>query len=290
MITIDSWTTPGVGDFMMVLNRIHWLRRTVKRDPWTVNFHWYHDKDHHHHFEDPETIIQRLEYISRFYKHHRNIQINSICDSTDEQLKRERIRYHGIFNPGRHYYDNMWSFRQNTWLPEDRNKVVIWRPLFNAETARDWKQVVTNQMWDDAIDILQNQHGYKVVELTYRTPIREATYHINTCHFVVCYDGMWHYIAKNFFKPMIVTSRSPITKYHTPHAVMWHDLDNDKNLIFHLKNLHTPLSAWLFENNGKPGKTPEDNYLTPYQVMMDKCITYKKYFKDCYSQCRLIER
>ena len=31
---------------------------------------------------------------------------------------------------------------------------------------------------------------------------------------------MWHYMAKNLFKPHIVLSDSAITKWHTPAAVM----------------------------------------------------------------------
>lgn len=276
-IVIDSWTTPGVGDYMFALNRAHWLRRANVgryRDPVTINFHWYHDEDYLYHYEDPETIVERLDYTKDFYKNYRSIDINHIFNSTDEKLKKERMRFHGIKNPDRHMYDNTWSFRLDTFKEENRNKVVIWRPLFNAEVPREWKRVVENDMWNNAIDILTDM-GYEVVELTYRTQIREVFYHISTCHFVMCYDGMWHYVAKNYMKPMIVTSRSTITKYHTPHAMMWHEMDNENNLLDKLKSFHKPVDGQKF---------------TPYQEMMKAAYDYKDYFWRSYRECRLIER
>ena len=70
--------------------------------------------------------------------------------------------------------------------------------------------------------------GLNVVELTYRTPVREAMYEISTCRQVICYDGMWHYIAKNFARPMAVVSNEGVTKYHTPHAIRMNPLGEVK--------------------------------------------------------------
>lgn len=284
-IVVDSWTTPGVGDYMFALNRAHWFKRALgskNKGPMTINFHWYHDKDHLHHFEDPETIVERLDYTKNYYKNYRSLDINHIFNSEDEMLKKQRMRFSSVdrrgeitnFNVDRHMYDNTWSFRLNTYAKEDMKKVVIWRPLFNAEVPREWKRVVENDMWDNAIDILRSM-GYYVVELCYRSPIREVFYHIKTCHFVMCYDGMWHYIAKNFMKPMIVTSRSTITKYHTPHAMMWHEMGNDKNLLDKLKGFHDPVDGVMF---------------TPYQEMMKAAYDYRDYFWRSYRACKLIER
>ena len=44
-------------------------------------------------------------------------------------------------------------------------------------------------------------------------------YHIATCKATVSYEGMWHYIAKNYHKPMIVMSADVITQLHTPNAL-----------------------------------------------------------------------
>ena len=57
-------------------------------------------------------------------------------------------------------------------------------------------------------------------ELSYRTPASEAMHLISTSRMVICYDGIWHYVAKNF----ATTSRGNqsgegVTKYHTPNAL-----------------------------------------------------------------------
>ena len=52
---------------------------------------------------------------------------------------------------------------------------------------------------------------------------------------------MWHYMAKNLFKPHIVLSDSSITKWHTPAAVMLNEkrgfyIDRDmKNLEYYIE-------------------------------------------------------
>jgi hypothetical protein len=96
--------------------------------------------------------------------------------------------------------------------------------------------------------------GYDVVELCYRTPIREATYHINTCDFIICYDGMWHYIAKNFMKPMIVSSQDMITTYHTRHAL----------------RLGTKYFEKLIHNMYSPKYKKEGKFLTTYDLIYYK--------------------
>ena len=64
-----SWRgTPGVGDFMWALNSCYAyaIRDNVYVD---LEMHWEHGEDYYHHFEDPETIIERMEYIpNRFNK------------------------------------------------------------------------------------------------------------------------------------------------------------------------------------------------------------------------------
>ena len=72
--------------------------------------------------------------------------------------------------------------------------------------------------WQRLIDRLQD-FGYNITEIDYRTPIHEALYHIRTCECCLSYEGMWHYMAKNLFKPHIVLSNSAITRWHTPAAV-----------------------------------------------------------------------
>jgi len=249
-----SWRgTPGVGDFMWALNCVH-LHAYRTNTKVNLEMHWEHDEDHLHHFEDPETIIERMHYIHNFYHRQDDVLITHVFNSKDRYsdwsfdddivmengLKRIKanMRSKNRFHFESETYkdndgpvpDNDWLFRQDAFQPTDKNKVVIWRPTFNAEIPRTWKRLLTDELWDGIIKKLCRA-GLNITELTYRTPVREAMYHISNCRLVLCYDGMWHYVAKNFAKPLAVISTEDVTKYHTPHAVRISPLDEDTNNI-----------------------------------------------------------
>jgi hypothetical protein len=234
MTKILNWgMTPGMGDVMLAMNCAHrWSYEN--KQPLILNLHWFHGKDHLHHPEDPETIVERADYILGLYLK-TDIQVNHIFNSDQHHLKETFKRYDWL-DPRSDKHTNNWVFDKSVNLPVNENKVVIWRPIFNAEVPRLWKRRVENIYWDELIKFLKTI-DYNVVELCYRTPIREATYHINTCNFIICYDGMWHYIAKNFLKPMIVSSQDGITKYHTRHCVSL-GVKHFENLV---NNLFTPI-------------------------------------------------
>ena len=223
----------------------------------TLEFHWEHDEDHLHHFEDPETIIERLEYIHNFYHRKDDVTVVHVLgehtrysdwkysdDVTREKdgslrvmaINRKKSRF---WFESEKYTDEVgsdipvsdWIFRKDAFREIDKRKVVIWRPLFNAETPKTWKRQLPNDRWDDIINQLVAA-GLHVTELTYRTPISEALYHISTCRMVLCYDGMWHYIARNLYRPTIVISTEGITKYHTPHCIRTTHKENEPSNVF----------------------------------------------------------
>lgn len=238
--------TPGVGDFMWALNCAHnyafYYDKVV-----TLEFQWEHDEDYLHHFEEEETIIERLHYIHNFYYRKDDVKVTHVFNAKGRYRDRPyfedmvmqpdgRLRQRPNFKPKKRFWfesgtykddpggsipPNFWTFRfdmnevRSKWI---NNKVVVWTPLENAEIPKTWKNFLTYDEWRGIIQVLRRS-GLNVVELTYRTPIREAMYHISTCRMVFCYDGMWHYIAKNLQTPMVVVSTEGITSYHTEHAV-----------------------------------------------------------------------
>lgn len=251
-----NWgTTPGMGDSMMGLNCAYrWSEEN--KSPIQLNLHWWHDKNHLHHVEEEETIIERTDYIHQFYQG-AQVKVNHVINSNQTQFCYNRFDW---FNPRSSKNTNNWAFRKDTILPTDKNKVVIWRPIFNAETPRKWKRIITIKEWDFILYSLSDM-GYNIIELCYRTPISEVNYHINTCNFIICYDGMWHYIAKNYFKPMIIASWDSVTAYHTRHAVAL----ADNTFTNYVSNIHTE-----FNFNG--------DMITPYDFMHRKAEKYKKEF------------
>jgi hypothetical protein len=240
--------TPGVGDFMWALNCSHHYAYYQNKKV-TLEFQWEHDEDYLHHFEEEETIIERLEYIHNFYHRKDDVEVTHVFNAygryrhrpyaEDLRLQPDgRLRQIVNNNPKNrfwfesgYYTDepgsqiplNDWAFRftaeeLENFRDSNRQTVVVWTPIENAEVPRTWKNFLTYDDWQCIISILR-QGGLNVIQLTYRTPIREAMYHIMNCRLVLCYDGMWHYIAKNLSKPMAVISTEGITTYHTPHAL-----------------------------------------------------------------------
>ena len=215
--------TWGVGDAMQALNVCHNYcnKNNVKVN---LEMHWEHDDNHLTHPDDPETIIQRMEWIHTQYHRQNDVVITHVYNSD--------LFPSGNLNPDkdkhRFYFDSK-SFRPNSAPPNDwifkksafiksPKKVVYWTPVHNSEPPRRWKRFLTNDDWYDIIKLLSGE-GWIPVELTYRTPIDEAFKEIQEADIVVCYDGMWHFIARNFAKPMFVPSWEGITNYNTPNAV-----------------------------------------------------------------------
>jgi len=274
--------TPGVGDFMWALNSCHKYAADQNVSKINLEFHWEHGEDYLHHFEDPETIIERCDYIHNFYHDKDRIEIHHIFNAdgrykhwkfaddivTDPNGERRiAAKSHGIekarfwFQSG--YYndatgstapDNDWIFRKDAFRDIVQDRIVIWRPTWNAEKPRTWKRQFTNEDWERLIMDLKMM-GFNVYELGYRTPVREAMELISTSRLVICYDGIWHYIAKNFARPMAVVSGEGVTKYHTPNALRMNPTVSyaEKNPWWWLSNMgdllgHTKDKAVDYEN------------------------------------------
>ena len=231
---VDWKGTFGVGDILFGLNTVHMLCHLAKRDHLQLNVHWNHGKSYLHHYEDPETIIERCDYLHQFYYKKDQIKINHMFDAYDEELWGIRHRGFQRTKGPTSVLDGIcnWIYDPKFWNSNPvENKVVFWRPLFNAEKPPRWKQSFSNEHWKRILDKLNNK-GFNLVELTYRTPVREAFYHIHSCRFAIYYDGMWQYICKNLMKPVIVLGNSSIINVHNPQGVHFRHPYSKKNNIW----------------------------------------------------------
>jgi|SRR5210317_524612 len=235
---VDWKGTPGVGDILFGLNSVHMLSHLANKrhgiESIKMNVYWEHSEDHLHHCEDPETIIERCEYIHSFYHNKDAVKVNHIFNNRDKELW--RIRHRGFRRKVGEtaVLDGLpsWVFRKDVWTDAIPNKVVFWRPLFNAEMPRGWKRVFRPHDWERIIDTLHRK-GFQTTELTYRTPVREAMYHIRTCRFCIFYDGMWQYIARNLCKPVIVLGDNyGIMPVHNPQGVFFYDPKDNENSLW----------------------------------------------------------
>lgn len=223
--------TVGMGDVQLALNTAHMSQKLLK-SPVGLNFYWNHPQDYLFHCEDPETIIERCDFIHSQYHECDKLEINHFFeddyyDSFNSHLHQD------IEQVGKGYRAlkgiNSWAFNIHHLLGAavKPKKVVVWRPTFNATKPQPWKLSFGERNWDVILESLA-KNGYNIVELCYRTPVREAFYHLKECSFFVGYDGMWHYIARNFFKRGIVLGDSGIIRNHNPQALLFFN-NNSKN-------------------------------------------------------------
>jgi len=238
--------TPGVGDFMWALNSCHKYAADHDVSKINLELHWEHGEHHNHHFEDPETIIERCNYIHNFYHQQERVEIHHIFNAdgrykhwkfnddvvleTNGDRRIAAINNHGFkarfffesghYNdtPGSDAPDNDWIFREDAFQDYNPNRIVFWRPTWNAERPRTWKRIFDDSDWDHLIAHFRTL-GFDMHELSYRTPVSEAMHLISTSRMVICYDGIWHYVAKNFARPLAVISGEGVTKYHTSNAL-----------------------------------------------------------------------
>ena len=267
--------TPGVGDFMWALNSCHRYAADHNVRKINLELHWEHGEDYLHHFEDPETIIERCDYIHNFYHQKERVEVHHIFNAdgrykhwkfendvvleTNGERRIAAINAHGQKNrfwfESGYYNDeqgspvpnNDWIFRPDAFQEYNPNRIVFWRPTWNAEKPRTWKRLFDNNDWEQLL-IHFKAMGFELHELSYRTPASEAMYLISTARMVVCYDGIWHYVAKNFARPLAVISGEGVTKYHTPNALrlnpethyddrnVWWWLEHTSDLLGHTKN------------------------------------------------------
>jgi len=214
---IKAKGTIGLGDCMSALNIAH-FRSFIFEKKITLENHWYHDEDYQYHFEDPETIIEKFDYFAKYYQP-ADVEIKHIFNSTNEGLYKQRYQHHRGIIKNNDY--RAWSFNASIVnTPIVKNKIVMWRQTFNADIPKNYKRIFDNDGWNYIVQSLQKQ-GYSVAQIDYRTSIREVMYHISTCEATIGYEGMFHYVAKNFWKPMIIFTRDNISKLHTPHALLF---------------------------------------------------------------------
>jgi len=259
---------------MWALNSCHKYAADHNIRKINLELHWEHGEDYLHHFEDPETIIERCNYIHNFYHQQERVEIHHIFNANgryrDWKYADDVVNENGVnrvkavnahaqknrfwFQSG--YYNddrgspapnNDWIFRQDAFQEYDPKRIVYWRPTWNAEKPRTWKRLFENDDWEQLI-IHFKAMGFDMHELSYRTPASEAMYLISTARMVICYDGIWHYVAKNFARPLAVISGEGVTKYHTPNALrlnpethyddrnVWWWIEHTSDLLGHTKN------------------------------------------------------
>ncbi len=192
---IEWKSKEGYGDFITGLCYAH--SSTIKYGrPVHINFHWPNEKDCLLSDKDKETIYYRFERIKTWLRPVEGLTISH----TFKSVPRYRfINELEEFNP----IHGLWY--PNKTLPTENKMIVLWTSLHNLEFPGEHKDPFYKH-WDMIVKKLESQ-GYKVKEVTYRTPIDEAMRLIATCEFGLGYEGMIHQLFKFMWKPLIVASK-----------------------------------------------------------------------------------
>jgi hypothetical protein len=192
---IEWRSKEGYGDFITGLGYAHSSVIKYNR-PVHINFHWPNSKDHLLSSADKEPIYTRFNHILSWFRPVNNLTIthkfNSIPKYRFINELEEFNPLHGLWYPNRQ-------------LTTESNLVVFWSSKHNLEFPGYHKDPLYDH-WDIVVDQLK-ELGYNVVEVTYRTPIKEAMNLISRCEFGVGYEGMIHQLYKFMWKPLVVASQ-----------------------------------------------------------------------------------
>ena len=248
--------TIGAGDFMFTMCTAAYVANILKTNI-NVIFYWSHDLDYQHHFEDPESIFEKIDWFHSIIHNNHTLTYEHVINADLEKMFKgkmiknlERTDIKGVMQ---HLPKglNSWKFKDHLYTQVIAPKrVCVWRSTFNAETPSTWKTSYTNEDWNRAIETLILK-GYRIQEIDYRTPIREAFYILQTSRFVMGYDGMWHYLARMLFKPTVITGDNTIIRTHNPQAMCFLSPKKDKitlqSFIDNLENTLIDLDKKCYE-------------------------------------------
>jgi len=162
MFHIQFRSAEGYGDFITGLSYAH--SSVLKYDrPVKITFHWPNPKDHLLSEIDKESILYRFNHILEWMKPVDGLTIEHKFESVPpwrfiNELE-EFTPVHGLWYPSKK-------------LPTDENLVVYWSSRHNLKFPGYHKDPLYDD-WDKVVQSLESL-GYDVVEITYRTPIKQA--------------------------------------------------------------------------------------------------------------------
>ena len=221
--------TWGVGDVCMGLNVAHNYSWSNKDCEVELEFHWNHDEDYKTRPDDPETIIERCAFLHDKYHQNDRVKVSHVFNTSlfhyaeeDPYTDKQKNKLRWIFpNDVR---DKTLRGEEMDWVydkkyyrePQERKTYlgVYWTPQHNSERPRYWKRQLLPKDWEET------KHRFikisNFIELNYQTPIKDVFDIIVECDWIFCYEGMWHYLARNLAKPIVIQSKERVTLANTP--------------------------------------------------------------------------
>lgn len=209
----------GYGDFVGGMGYAHSSVIKYQR-PVKINFHWPNSINSYFSNLDKETITERFNHILSYMRPVDGLTITHTYNSIPNYRFINQLEE---FN----FLHGLWY--SNHELKTIPNLVVHWSSRHNVNFPGYHKDPAYD-IWDKILDRIKDQ-GFNVVEVTYRTPIKETMELIANCRFGIGYEGMIHQLFKFMWKPLIVTSqREKLAKLLAPQACV---ITDPKKLLHH---------------------------------------------------------
>ena len=219
-LNIEWRTREGLGDFITGLGYAH--SSVMKyQQPVHINFHWPNPKDTLISSIDKESINYRFDYILGLLRPVEGLTISHTYSSAPTW---RFINEFEEFNP-----------LHGLWYPKDqltteKGLVVQWSSKHNLSFPGYGKDPLYDH-WDQIVRNLKAE-GYNVVEVTYRTPIKEIMDVMMRCEFGIGYEGMVHQFFKFLWKPLIVGVSKKRWNLANLLCVQAHLIDNPNDLLY----------------------------------------------------------
>jgi len=214
MIKVKWEATHGYGDILG--GYCHASRCAYQNDTEVVHeWLWFKDRDFYppseKYKEDPETVLERLDLIKQYVNIDDRVTFKEThldyTITSDDPFGRNRPRYENRMS-----YDwksTVWKMADDS---RDDGHVAVWTSKKNKKDWRNhplrhWKHPFSDEWYDDFIQKIVDTTGKKVIHVDYTIPVDEVFDIIRTASFCFGNDGIGNVIAKNYFKPIFVTSK-----------------------------------------------------------------------------------
>ena len=211
MLTCNWRGKVGYGDIVSPICYAHNVANKLDTHVKLV-FHWNHSSSHKICVDDPETLMERASFI---FDH---------CIKSNVSLEH---RYHSAL-PIHHDNYDFTDDLHNFWYSDQRHIghsdiIVVNGTHHNmvtmAEYGKTWKDPIGEQGWAEFVSTLSKTHH--VVDVSYRTPIKELVAVLQRAKVFVGYHGTAAWVAKFVQTPMVVFSNKVgLTQMSFSHAAV----------------------------------------------------------------------
>lgn len=238
-----------------VLSYSYYLARYNEMDLEVDVFWSSHHVDNNFYFnnwDEPESFLDKFNYLHSMIelKSKVNVKFNHIIiDDFDEYLKRKKqfiddcISINKIAKvKGADKRSLLWPLKNH--LDRVPKKIVFWKTTFVhsmmgtsndviwVTDSRETDELYSYSEWNEIKENLK-MLDYNVIEVEYRTPIRELYYHLATSEFAFGYNGLCQSVGISLGTPTMLTNWKTSSNLNYDHLLpkVSVDMFKDKRYI-----------------------------------------------------------